>query len=813
MYRGNYVETARRDLIHALRALRKSTTFAITAVLTLAIGIGANTAIFTVVRAVLLKPLAYPDPDRLVQVSGGATPLRFEQIRKTSHSFVDVGAYNMEENVTLQAGEPEVLKAARISANFLRMLDVYPFLGRAFLPEEDTPGGPGAVMISARLWRKLGADAHLIGKPIVLDAASYIVVGVLPEHFGFPSPDLDIWFPQPSDPPSVARTSRQLSPTLTVFGRLKPGVSIEHANAEMAVVQHQYAAAHPAMLDAKPKFVSGVAPLKDQLVGRIRSVLWMLFGAVAFVLLIACANVASLLLARAYARSREFAVRSALGATRGRIVSQLLAESVLLSLAGGVLGLALTLSSLHAIRNVRTFDLPRSTEIHLDWTVLGFATALCLLTGVLFGLWPSLNVSRPDLIGVLRSRSEAFSEGVSPDLHSGQISRRILVIGQVALSIVLLIGAALLIESVSYLRGDNPGFNPANLLTMRVSLPAVRYGTDVRRNIFFDELIGRVGALPDVRGAAAAMTLPMTGFAGSPVQDAAKPPLPLNQRLIATILVVSPGYFHTLEIPLRQGRDFNEQDKPDAQRVAIIDENLARRFWPSYPRGVNPVGQHILIGGTNKQPAQIVGIAANVHQNIENSAWPESVYIAFAQNPLPSAMLAIRTEHDPLRLTTAVRKQVQSLDRDQPISDVQTMQDLVEAELGERRLLAVLLSSFAGMALILAVVGIYGVISYSVTQRTHELGIRRALGAQEGEILRLIVGQGLQLASLGALVGIAGAFALTRVMKTVLFHVSPTDPATFIGVALLFILVALAASYFPANRATRIDPVQALRYE
>ncbi len=803
-----------RDLVYALRAMRRNPMFFVTAVFTVALGIGANTTIFTVVHAVLLKPLAYREPERLVEISGGATPLRFEQIKKTSHSFVDVGAYGMEENVTFAGSEPEVLKAARISADFLRILDVYPLLGRSFAAEEDTPGGPAAVMITPRLWhQKFGSDPHVIGRPIVLDAASYPVVGILPERFEFPFPGLDVLFTQPSESPSVAPKSRQLSPTLTVFGRLKPGVSIQQARAEMRVVQHQYAAAHPAMLDAKPKSPAGVVPLKDQLVGHMRSVLWMLFGAVTFVLLIACANVASLLLARAGARSREFGIRAALGAARSRLIGQLLAESVLLSVAGGVVGLVLAVASLHVARDVTSLNLPRASEIHLDWTVLGFTTGLTLITGILFGLWPSFRASRPDVIGVLRARSEALNQDSSGSIRSGTIGRRILVIGQVALSIVLLIGAALLTESVARLRADNPGFNPANLLTMRVSLPVLRYSKDTQKSTFFDELIRRVKPLPGVRGAAAAMTLPMTGFAGTPVQDASKPLVPLNQRLIATILIVTPGYFHALEIAMRRGRDFSERDKQGTQRVAIIDENLARRFWPAFPAGPDPVGQFIFIGGVNPQPAQIVGIAANVHQNIENSAWPESVYEVYAQNPLSSALLAVRAEGDPMRLSTAIRKQVKSLDRNQPISDVRTMQELVDAELGERRVLMTLLLSFAAAALILAVIGLYGVISYSVTQRTFELGVRRALGAQESEIVWLIAGEGLQLAAFGALFGVAAALALTRVMKTMLFHVSTTDPTTFLGVALLFVLVALAASYVPARRATRIDPLQALRYE
>ena len=800
-----------RDVIYALRAMRKNPVFAGVAVLTLALGIGANTASFSVIRAVLLKPLEYRNPDQLVNISGGASPVRFREMRAAAQSFTDIGAFTGQESLALTGGvQPEVLKGARVSASFLRILGVVPVLGRGFLAQEDSAGGLAAVMISAELWqRRFNGDLHIAGKTMNLAGAQYTIVGILPARFQFPFPGLDVWLTQPSEWPAMSKQSRALSPFLSIFGRLKPGVTINAASAEAAVLQRQYAMSHPAMLDAKPKSPVRVKPLKEQIVGNIRSELWMLFGAVGFVLLIACANIASLLLARANARSREFAVRSALGAARSRLMRQLLAESVLLSILGGALGMVFAVWSLHAVRHISAFELPRADEIHLDGTVLAFAATLSVVTGMLFGLAPSLTASRPDSMGVLRARTDDSGRGVFS-------VRSALVIGQIALSIVLLIGAALLIESVVHLRGDNPGFDPANVLTMRVSLPTQRYDTDGKRNIFFEELLRRVGSQPGVGSAAAAMTLPMTGYAGSPVQDADKPPLRLNERPIATILIVTPGYFQTLKVPLRRGRAFNERDREGTQRVAMIDEGLARHFWPAYPGGVDPVGQHLLIGGTNPQPAEIIGIAGSVHQNIDNSAWPESVYESFAQNPLPSAMLAVRSEGKPAGVTAAaaaVRAQVQALDRDQPISDVQSMDDLVEAQLGQRRVLVMLLGSFAVVALLLALVGVYGVIAYSVTQRMQELGIRRALGAQAGDILWLIVGQALGLALAGAVIGLGGALALTRVMKTLLFHTSATDPVTFVGVAVLFIFVAIGASYFPARRAARIDPMMALRYE
>lgn len=807
------MEALRQDLLYAIRTMRHSPVFAVTAVLTLALAIGGNTAMFTVIRAVLLKPLDYPDPERLVRITGGATPARFEEMKTGAHSFTGFGAFTSQEDIALTGtAEPEVLSGVHVSASYLQILGVAPVLGRGFLPQEDSPSGASVVMISSELWRRrFGGDARIAGKTAVLGAVPYTIIGVLPPHFRFPFSGVDVWMTAPTEWQQVPLKSRLLSPYLTVFGRIQPGLSLQQVNAEMAVVHRQYAINHPAMLDAKPKSAVEVTPMKEQLVGNVRSMLWMLFGAVGFVLLIACGNVASLLLARANFRSREFAVRAALGAVRTRLIGQLLAESVLLSSAGGVIGVLLAAWSLRAIPRITAFNLPRAGEIHIDWMVLGFAAALSIATGVLFGLAPSFAASRPDLMTVLRGSGESASKEAPRKVLAGFSGRSLLVVGQVGLSVVLLIGAALLMESVAHLRRVDVGFNPANVLTMQVSLPLVRYDTNQKKSVFFEELVRRVGLLPGVRSVAAAMTLPMSGYPGTPVQDAGKPPLRLNERLIAKILTVTPGYFRTLEIPMRRGRDFAEHDTEQAQRVAIIDEAMARRFWPAYPDGQDPIGQRLLVGGVNPHPAEIVGIVANVHQNLENSGWPETVYVTFAQNPWPFGMLAIRTHGDPLQFTGTIRAQVQELDRDQPVTAVKTMDELVEDEVGQRRLILNLLGSFAGVALLLAVIGIYGVIAYSVAQRTHEVGIRRALGAQHGDILRLVVGQGFGLASTGVVLGVGGALALTRVMKDLLFGVSATDPVTFTGIALLFIVVALAASYIPARRAARIDPMKALR--
>ncbi len=792
--------------------MRKKPAFATTAVLTLALAIGGNTAMFTVIRAVLLKPLQYRDPDQLVSISGGATPTRFAEMQAAAHSFTQVGAFVGPENVTLSGGaEPEVLRGIRVSAGFVRIPGVEPMLGRSFRPEEDSPGGAPVAMISAELWqRRFGGDPQIAGKTATLATTAYTIIGVLPPQLQFPFPDVDVWLTAPSEEPLIPPKSRALSPFLTIVGRLRPDASIEQANAEMKVIRRHYALGHPAMLDAKPRTVE-VTAMKDTLVANVRSMLLMLFGAVGLVLLIACANVACLLLARATSRSREFAVRSALGAARSRLIRQLLAESIVLSFAGGALGVLFAAWSLRAIRSITAFELPRAGEIHLDWIVLGFSAVLSIATGVIFGLAPSLGASRPDLMTTLRASGGSASQGAPRRILANLNVRGLLVVGQIALSIVLLIGAALLVESIARLRHVDVGFNPANLLTMRISLPPLRYDTDQKRAAFYQGLIRGAEASPGVHSGVAALYLPMMGYAGTPVQDATEARLKLNERPIEAIVTITPGYFRTLEIPLRRGRDFSAKDDQDSQRMTIIDESLARQFWPSYPSGEDPVGKRLLIGGTNPKPAEIVGVVADVRQRLEGNTWPGTVYLPFAQGAPQSAIFAIRTEGDPLRFIRSVREQVHALDRDQPIANVQTMDYLVEAQVGQRRLLMILLESFAGVALLLALIGIYGVIAYSVSQRTQEVGIRRALGARQSDILWLVIGQGLVLMLAGIALGLGGAFALTRVANTLLFQVGATDPATFIGVALLFLLVALAASYIPARRAARIDPMAALR--
>ena len=639
-------ETVWQDILYGLRAMRCNRSFAAAAVLTLALGIGGDTAMFTVIRAVLLKPLAYAEPDRLVEVSGGATSIRFDEMKAASKSYAGLGDYLMAggvESLTLSGGiEPEVLKSARVSANFLSILEIKPLVGRGFREEEDTAAGPRVAMISSELWhRRFGGDPAIPGKTATLAATPYTIVGVLPPGFQFPFPGVDVWTTRPSESVSVN------SPVLNVFGRLKPGVDIRQANSELTVLNRQYRSAHPGMLDGKSSVAEHVTPLRDTLVSGVRFMLWMLFGAVGFVLLIACGNVASLLLARASSRSREFAIRAAVGASRGRLIQQLLAESVVLALAGGALGVLLAKWSLTGIARMTVLDLPRAGEIHIDGIVLGFAMLLSIATGTLFGSVPSFIASRPNLVAVLRASGEGANLTGGRRLALGVSPRGALVIGQVALSTVLLIGAALLMQSLARLSRVNPGFNPSHLLTFRISLPPLRYNTSEKQATFFDQLVRRVQSTPGVRNAAAAMTLPMTGFARTPVQLADQPPRPLNERPLAVIEDVTPSYFRTLEIPLKRGREFSERDLASAPLTAIINESLARVLWPAYPTGLNPVGQQILIGA-KADHVEIVGVVADVHQSLEWDPWP-GVFRPFDQSPLSFAGVAVRTAGNPLQ--------------------------------------------------------------------------------------------------------------------------------------------------------------------
>ena len=820
-----FLSALRQDLRFAVRMIAKRPGFSAAIVLTVALGIGANTALFSVIQAVLLRPLGYTDPQKLVILTRGATPIHVDEFRASARSYAETGVFAVgAEQMALTGGpngkgqEPEVVSAARVSGNFLNILGVAPLIGRSFLPSEDRTGGPDVAMISTRLWRRhFGGNPAILGQTATLAGTPYTIIGVLPPRFTFPfaDADTDVWITRPVEWSLMPLKSRPLSPYLRIFGRLKPGADIQGANAELTVLNRQYATAHPAMLDAKPDRADDptrIRSLQDSIVADVRLPLLLLSGGVGLLLFIVCANVASLLLARAATRAREFAVRAALGAGRNRLLRQLLTESTLLSMLGGVLGVLLAWAAMRNIRTATTLDVPRSSEIHLDLGVLSFALALSVCTGILFGLAPALSAFRRDLVAVLQGNRATtrgrFRRRLAAQFNVGP--RGLLVAGQVALSLVLLVSAGLLLQSLAHLYQVDPGFRANNVLTMSVSLSPAQYDTDTKRASFYQQLVERVEALPGVDDASVTLTLPTTGWAGAPIRIAGRPELLLNQRPIAILQQISPDYFRALQIPLMRGRAFSKGDNATAPGVVIINETLARRFWTQYPRGENPLGQRLLVG-SSKQPLEIVGVAADVHQEGRDTEPTPGFYLPNAQQPPQAAILILRTKGDPASFAAPVRKQVLALDHNQPISDVKTLSAVLDASETQRRLMFSLLGAFSLVATLLAVLGLYSVISYSVVERTREIAIRQALGAQRSSILALVLRQGLGLALGGVIFGIAGAAGLTRLLSSMLFGIKAIDPVTFVLAATLFLIVALAASYIPARRAAAVEPMAALR--
>jgi predicted permease len=790
----------RRDLRFALRLLARSPGFASVAILTLALGIGANTALFTVAHALLLKPLPYADPGRLVLISArrqdsGDVPApiswpRARMISEAAHAFSGVAAFTRESFNLSGRGDPEQVAAARVSWNFFDVLGIRPAAGRGLRPAEDRPGGDYAVVVS----RAFAARYRLSpGDSLTLDGRPYTVAGILPADFHFArlSAAVDVFAPRVFELNLVtpAQVERGVG-FLECVARLAPGVALSSAQAEMDTLTAQYRAAHPDLPDAPASTTIHIGDLQAETVASVRPTVLILFGAVALVLLIACANVASLLLSRAVGRRHEIAVRMAIGAPRAAVIRQLLMESVVLSLAGGALGAVLGAWSTRALAALAPAGLPRASEIRPDAAVLAFAAALSILCGIVFGLAPALHASRPDLNSVLRAEGRAGGAGRNRNRLRG-----LLVIGQVALSMTLLVGAGLLLRNFIQLRGASPGFDSRGLLTMNIALPPARYAKGAQMIAFYEELVSAVRALPGVGAAAASSALPANPIRFSPALPEGQPEVPLMQRPFFQIQAVTPGYAAALRVPLLRGREFTPHDAAGSPPVGMINETVARRFWP----GQDAVGKHIVVGRMTA-PLEIVGVLGDVRNNqLAADVGPE-IYFPFAQLPWPAMNLLVRTAGDPRSYAAAIRARVAAIDRDQPVTEVRTMEDVLSAAAAQSRFSTTLLTALSALALLLAVVGIYSVIAYSVAERAGEIAIRVALGATRGHIVGMIVRQGLALAGIGIAAGAAAALAATRMLAGMLYRVSTTDPATFAAAALLFLAVAALASYLPARR-------------
>jgi putative ABC transport system permease protein len=811
--RTNVLADFLHDLRYAIRQQRKNPAFTIVAIITLALGIGANTAIFSVVNTILLQPLPYKDPERLVLVweenakqgypTDTPTAANFGDWRDQNQLFEGMAAMAPDSFNLTGSGDPERLEGRRVSASFFPLLGVDPHIGRAFTAAEDQPNSGHVVLLSYGLWqRRFGGDAGVVGKTLNLNGAGYTVVGVMPPRFQFPTPDDEVWVP-------IAFTQEQAadrnSHYLKVLGRLKPGVTLAQAQAEMSTIATRLQQQYP---KTNTDLGAVITPLHEQIVGDIKPALLILLGAVGLVLLIACANVANLLLARAAVRQKEIAVRVALGARRRRLIRQFLTENVLLSTLGGLVGLAIAYGGLVVLKSFIPENISQARAISIDYKVLGFTLLVSVATGLVFGLAPAIQAVRFNQIETLKEGGRDAATG-----GSGKRLRSLLVMAEVAISLVLLIGAGLLINSFLRLRNVDPGFRAENLLTMKIVLPEPKYEKWKMRSTFYSDLIQRVQSLPGVKSAAVTTNLPLYSQGNSiGVSIEGKPEPPPGQELIVTTRIISNGYLDTMSIPLLKGRQLTDQDTDNSQNVAVVSETMARRFWP----GEEVVGKRVSIGKVRSQEdwIQVIGVAKDVRQFELNDDPKPQMYLTYRQFGFFDAQdLVVKTDVDPASMASAVRKAVWEIDKDQPISNIRTMETILAESIARQRFSMLLLAIFAGVALVLAAVGIYGVMSYSVAQRTHEIGIRMALGAQTMTVLKLAIGYGLKLVLAGIAIGLIAAFALTRVMSTLLFGVTATDPTTFALISLLLIAVAAIASYIPARRATRVNPIIALRYE
>jgi predicted permease len=815
------------DLRYAVRVFARTPGFTAAAVLSLAIGIGVNTSIFSVTNALLLRPLPYRDADRLAILWNRSPGLNITQdwfstaqyfdVKEAHHGFEDLAiAIGRTANLTGGTGEPERIGTILMSSNLLPMLGASPLLGRLFVAEEDVPGhAPSAILMHSAWERRFGRDPQVIGKSITLNGAPHVIAGVLPPSFTLPHENLptlyggefgEILLPLPLAPSASTIRTRE---DYNIVGKLKRGVSVRQAQAEMDTITARLRRDHPEVYPSNGGLTFGIVPMLDQVVGDVRLTLATLIAAVGFVLLIACANVANLLLARAVARQKEIALRTALGASRARVLRQLLTESVFLALCGGALGVALSAWSLQWIHLLGTKSIPRLNEIAIDVRVLLFTMLLSLGSGILFGLAPALRISRVDLQESLKDASRG-SAGASAVWGRGRNARSLLVAAELALSVVLLIGAGLLIRSFASLLQVAPGFNPKNILTLNLTMAGGKYN-DARLALdTYRQLWDRLERLPGATAAGGVSVIPLGSvWAWGPITVEGRTPPPGENFINADERVVGGHYFQAMEIPLLRGRLFNEHDTLDAPRVIIVDQYMADQLWP----GQDPIGKRVRNGGLNSTSPwlTVVGVVGRIKQYTLDVDSRIAFYFPQTQAVQRGMNVVVRSSADPASLTSAVKAEIRALDPDLPLYDVRTMEQRVDASLATRRFSMTLLGVFAAVALVLATVGVYGVMAYLVNQGTREIGIRIALGATQRGIVGLVVRRGMTLAFTGVAIGLLGALAVTRLLSSFLFGVRATDPITFVAIAVLLTLVAMLATFIPARRAARIDPMVSLR--
>lgn len=808
------MESLTQDIFYGLRMFRTNPGFTAVVLLTLALGIGANTVIFSVVNAIVLRPLPYKEADRLIFVSETTSDTKIKPFsfldytdwRDQNQVFEHFAAFKFDGANLIGDDQPERLQTAFVSANIFPMLGVDPIVGRVFTADEDKSGGPRVVVMNYDLWqRRFGGDKGVIDKTLNLDGQIYTVVGVMPAGFkAYPSSTWrpELWMPL-SLLPDGLKNARRARQGIYAFGRLKNGVTFDQARVEMDKVAGQLEQQYP---DSNGGHKAYLVPLHQHIIRDVRTSVLLLLGAVGLVLFIACANVANLLLTRAATRQREISIRAAMGASRLRLVRQLLTESVVLSALGAIIGLGFAYVGIKLLLNISPTNLPRVSEIGIDSRVLWFTFLVSILTGLIFGLTPALHASKADLSQVLKETARG-SAGVARTYI-----RNLLVVGEVAIALVLLVASILIVRSFIRLVDTSPGFNTSNVLTMQMALPGSKYSESWRLRGFVEQLVQGVKSIPGVESAAVVNPLPLSGVGQqTPFTIEGRAIVSSNETPFSDLESVTPDYFEVMGIRLLRGRYFTEQDKDDGAQVVIIDETMARRYWPSE----EPIGQRLKMGdaASNFPWLQIVGVVGHLKNYGVTEESRVEMFRPYTQFQSNTISLVVRTSGDPTAMAGAVRNQIANIDKDQPVYNIRTMDELLATTVAPRRLSVVLLGAFAVLALLLEAIGVYSVLAHSVTERTHEIGIRMALGAQRSSIMRLIMRQGMSLVVVGMAVGLAGAFMFNYVVASLLFGVTTRDPISYMGGLMVLVMVAFLACYLPAKKATRVDPMVAIRHD